>query len=145
MSKKLQIATTLAGLLLLVLLALPGFAAGELKVIANPQLQVSEISLDELRSIFLGTKTSLKECGPVQPVLDKEGSNLSQFSSFYLGKTSTALETYYRSLVFTGKWSMPLTLSSDAEVVDYVAKTRGAIGYVRETTTSDRVKTLRIK
>jgi hypothetical protein len=48
----------------------------------------------------------------------------------YLGKTDSALQTYYCSLVFTGKASMPRMLGADAEVVAYVAKTKGAIGYV---------------
>jgi len=127
------------------LLSAPCGVAADLKVIANPQLAVSVISLDELKSVFLGTRTSLRQGGHVQPVLDRQGSNLNQFSSVYLGKTSTALETYYRSLVFTGKWSMPLAFSSDAEVVAYVAKTSGAIGFVPEATPSDGVKTLRVR
>jgi hypothetical protein len=146
MSNKLQAANTLlAGVLLAGVLTAPCAAAGDLKVIANPQLQVSEISLDELRSVFLGTRTSLKQGGSVQPVLDRAGSNLNQFATSYLGKTITALETYYRSLVFTGKWSMPLAFSSDAEVVAYVARTRGAIAFVQEDTPADGVKTLKVK
>jgi hypothetical protein len=32
--------------------------------------------------------------------------------------------------VFTGKGSMPKSFASDAEILKYVAKTPGAIGYV---------------
>jgi TonB family protein len=46
--------------------------------------------------------------------------------------------------VFTGKGAMPKALRSDVEVVAYVAKTRGAIGYVSSTSTLDGVRTLAV-
>ncbi len=137
--------TALVILLWTAAIAVPCGAEPELKIIANPQLAVSEISADDLRSIFLGTRTSLKDCGQVQPVLEKNGAGLSRFATASLGKSPAALETYYRSLVFTGKWSMPLSFATDAEVIDYVARTRGAIGFIRETAPADRVKTLRVR
>lgn len=119
--------------------------ASGLKMIAHPSIDIDEISMEELRSIFLGTTTTIKKGAPVTPVLSREDGNLNHFASAYLGKTTSALETYYRSLMFTGKWSMPLGFASDAKVVDYVAKTPGAIGFVRDTTRADQVKTLRIR
>lgn len=127
------------------LLAAPLLSANGLKVIANPEVKISEISADDLRSVFLGTLTSLKSAGPVEPVLARDASSLSRFAADYLGKTPAGLETYYRSLVFTGKWSMPVSFDSDSEVVQYVAKTRGAIGFVRDTTPTDQVRTLKVK
>jgi TonB family protein len=62
----------------------------------------------------------------------------------YLGQNDDALQNYYRSLVFTGKGSMPKTLHSDEEVVAYVARTRGAIGYVSPSSPVDGVKTLAV-
>jgi ABC-type phosphate transport system substrate-binding protein len=130
--------------LLVALLGLPGFA-GDLVVIANPGLPMSQISGDDLRAIFLATKTSLKDGHRVLPVLHKPGSAMAEFSAEYLGKTEAALRTYYRSLVFTGKWSMPVALGSDAEVVAYVAATRGAIGFVKDTAVAQGVKALKVK
>ena len=66
----------------------------------------------------------------VEPVLEKGGATHEAFLKQYVGKTDAALNTYYRSLVFTGKAFMPKMLGSDAEVASYVAKTKGAIGYV---------------
>jgi TonB family protein len=62
----------------------------------------------------------------------------------YLGISEDDLQTYYRTLVFTGKGSMPKELGSDAEVVAYVARTRGAIGYVSSAASLEGVKTLAI-
>jgi len=77
---------------------------------------------DELKRIFLITKASFDDGSHAEPVLAKGGSTHSAFVKTYLGKSDSALETYYRSLVFTGKASMPKTLGSDAEVEAYVAK-----------------------
>ena len=63
----------------------------------------------------------------------------------YLGKTDAALSTYYRSLVFTGKAFMPKMLGSDAEVAAYVAKTKGAIGYVRSDASAPGAKAIAVK
>ena len=63
----------------------------------------------------------------------------------YLGKSDAALQAFYRSLVFTGKASMPKTLGSDAEVLAYVAKTKGAVGYVSSDASTAGVKTLEVK
>lgn len=63
----------------------------------------------------------------------------------YVGKTDAAVGTYYRSLVFTGKASMPKSFGSDADVVAYVEKTRGAIGYVGAGTSVGDAKVLDVK
>jgi len=103
--------------------------AADIKVIANPSVKATQVSTDDLKRIFLATNTSL-EGGHVVPVFEKGGATHETFLKQYLGKTDAALNTYYRSLVFTGKAFMPTMLGSDAEVAAYVAKTKGAIGYV---------------
>jgi ABC-type phosphate transport system substrate-binding protein len=120
-------------------------SAADLKVIANPSVGVSSVSADEIKNVFLITKTSLSDGSHVEPVLEKGGATHEAFVKEYLGKSDSALQTYYRSLVFTGKASMPKTLGADAEVVAYVAKTKGAIGYVSGGTAAAGVKTLDVK
>ena len=117
----------------------------DLKVIANPSVTASSVSADDLKGVFLATKTSLGDGSRVEPVLEKDGPVHEAFVKEYLGKTDAALQTYYRSLVFTGKASMPKQLPSDAEVMAYVAKTKGAIGYVSSATSTSGVKVLEVK
>ncbi len=119
--------------------------AADLKVIANSSVGASSVSADELKGVFLATKSSLSDGSHVEPVLGKGGPTHEAFLKEYLGKTDAALQTYYRSLVFTGKGSMPKILGADAEVVAYVAKTKGAIGYVGAGASTTGVKTLEVK
>jgi len=119
-------------------------SAADFKLIANSSVGASTISGDELKSVFLITKTSLGDGSHVEPVLLKSGATHEAFVKQYLGKSDSALQTYYRGLVFTGKGSMPKELSTDAEVVAYVAKTKGAIGYVSSGTAAGGVKTIEV-
>lgn len=116
--------------------------AGNLRIIANPSVKAEAISASEIKSVFLEERSSLRDGTHVEPVLSRGGPAHAVFLRDYLGQNDDALYNYYRSLVFTGKGSMPKILPSDAAVVAYVAKTRGAIGYVSSTAPVDGVKTL---
>jgi len=118
--------------------------AGNVKIIANPSVKADSISSAELRSVFLEESSSLRDGSHVEPVVSKGGGAHSAFVRDYLGKTDSDLQNYYRTLVFTGKGAMPKTLSSDEEIAAYVAKTRGAIGYVSSEMSAEGVKTLAI-
>ena len=112
------------------------------KVIANSSVQADSISAGDLKSVYLEEKSSLPGGGHVEPVLAKGGPAHEVFLKQVLGRTDSDLQLYYRSLVFTGRGSIPKTLDSDQAVVAYVAKTRGAIGYVSTSTNADGVRTL---
>jgi len=122
--------------------ALSGAVADDGKVIANSGVKADTISAAELKSVFLEEKRALGDGIHVEPVLEKDGPVHQWFLREYLGRTDDDLQNYYRVLVFTGRGSIPKNLGSDAEVVAYVARTRGAIGYVSATASTEGVKTL---
>ncbi len=119
--------------------------AEEIKIIANSNVQTKSVSAEELKNVFLETKDSLSDGTHVQPVIAKGGAAHETFLKEYLGKSDSALQMYFRSLVFTGKAMMPKVAASDSEIVAYVAKTKGAIGYVSANADVTGVKVLSIK
>jgi TonB family protein len=123
--------------------AVLGAFAGEVKVIANPNIKAETISAAELRSLFLEEKITL-DGTHIEPVLEKNGAAHERFVHEYLGKSEEDLQMYYRSRVFSGQAWMPKELGSDAEVVDYVARTKGAIGYVSAEASTEGVKILAV-
>ena len=133
----------LAAVLLILSSSLSVRAAG-VKVIANSSVAGTSISSADLKAVFLLDKDSVGG-GHVQPVLSKGGATHEAFLKEYIGRNDSALQAFYRSLVFTGKGSMPKALGSDAEVVAYVAKTKGAIGYVGSDASAEGVKSLQVK
>jgi len=128
----------------IVLLASWQAHAADVKVIANPSVAASSVSAGDVKDVFLLDKDSLGG-SHVEPVLAKGGPIHEAFLKEYLGKNDAALQAFYRSLVFTGKGSMPKALASDADVVAYVAKTKGAVGYVSAGASTDGVKTLQVR
>jgi TonB family protein len=138
--KNLKTFLMLAGLMAMAWQHAPGQI---FKVIANKAVQVDEISPAELRSIFLEQTLRFADMA-VEPVIEESGPASDAFLRECLGRDRDGLQMYYRTLVFNGRGSMPKTLGSDAEVAAYVAKTKGAIGYVSASSNADSVKTLAI-
>jgi ABC-type phosphate transport system substrate-binding protein len=114
-------------------------------VIANPSVKSAEVSKSDLRDVFTGAATSLKDGSHVTPVLLKSGPAHDEFLSEYIGKNDTAFRASWRSLVFSGQASMPKSLDSDSAVVEYVAHNPGAVGYIGKSTPHDGVKILAVR
>jgi ABC-type phosphate transport system substrate-binding protein len=114
-------------------------------VVANNGVKATEVSSDDLRDVFTGAKSSLKDGSRVTPVTLKGGAEHEAFLKKYVGKSDSAFRAGWRSLVFTGQASMPKTFDTDAALLDYVAATPGAIGYVSKDAATDKVKTLAVK
>jgi ABC-type phosphate transport system substrate-binding protein len=120
-------------------------SAADVKVIINSGVDISAISSDDLKSIFLLTKKSFSDGTHAEPVLSKGGAVHEAFLKGYLGKTDDSLTSFYRNAVFAGKGLTPRAFASDAEVAAYVAKTKGAIGYVGSDPKTSGVKTVDMK
>jgi TonB family protein len=118
--------------------------ASDVKVIANSSVKADTISTGEIKEVFLEEKLSLADGTHVEPVLEKGGAAHAAFLQEYLGMNEQDLHVYYQTLVFTGKGFIPKAFGSDAEVVAYIARTRGAIGYVSGAANAEGVKILAI-
>jgi len=113
-------------------------------VIAHPGLKAAAVSKRELRDVFTGAASDLGDGSHVSPVLLKQGATHDEFLAAYLGKNDAALRAGWRGLVFSGQATMPKSLESEAAVVEYVARTPGAIGYISKSTVHDNVKVLSV-
>jgi ABC-type phosphate transport system substrate-binding protein len=126
-------------------LVLTAHSQAQVIVIANPGVKSAEVSKNDLRDVFTGATTSLKDGSRVTPVLLKEGSSHNEFLTSYIGKSDTAFRATWRSLVFSGQASMPKSLESEVVAVDFVAHNNGAIAYISKSTPHEGVKVLSIK
>jgi ABC-type phosphate transport system substrate-binding protein len=121
------------------------WAQAQVVVIANPSVKSSEVSTADLRDVFTGAASSLKDGSHVTPVLLKPGAVNDLFLSQYVGKSDAAFRAWWRSLLFSGQGVMPRTFDSESAVVEFVAHTPGAIGYVARSTPHEGVKTLVVR
>ena len=119
-------------------------AVAQVQVIANVGVSVAELSADELKEIFLGNKTEVGGAA-VEAVFEQTGATHDAFLKTYVGKSDAALRTYFKTQVFTGKGTQPKAFATDAEVLKYVAGTKGAIGYVSPTADTAGAKKIAVK
>ena len=99
-------------------------------VIVHPSND-SNLDQSSISRIFLGKAKSFSNGTSVVPVDQAEGAAATEeFNSKVLSRSSSQLKAYWSKLVFTGKGTPPEKLSGDAAVIEKVANTPGAIGYI---------------
>jgi ABC-type phosphate transport system substrate-binding protein len=117
----------------------------QVMVIANQSVKATEIAKNDLRDVFTGNATTLKDGSQVVPILLKGGPAHEEFLLVYIGKNDAAYRATWRSLVFAGQATMPKTVDGDTDVVDFVAHTPGAIGYIGKSSPHEGVKVLAVR
>jgi ABC-type phosphate transport system substrate-binding protein len=101
------------------------------KVIVNAANPVVLMKRDQIATLFLNRKTAWSH-GPAGDAVDQSMTSKVReaFSSEVLGQPLLGVQNYWRKRLFELREAPPLVKGSDEEVVAYVAKTPGGIGYV---------------
>jgi len=116
--------------------------AEDLVVIANPNVPVSNLSVEELANIYLLKMTNWSGGLNIVPVNREASSHVrSSFSDMVLRQPMNALNAYWNQMHFKGKVP-PLIQESDQAVLAFVQKVPGAIGYISAGTAPQNVKVL---
>jgi ABC-type phosphate transport system substrate-binding protein len=127
------------------LLSFPGVAfTGDVVVIANKDVPVGSLSGDEVQNIFLAKKTQWDNGQKIEFVTLKEGDIHNAFLKAYINKTDSQFQRYFRTLVFTGKGTTPQTFQTEGDLVGYVTRTGGSIGYVSSGTNTGSAKVINV-
>jgi len=101
------------------------------KVVVNSENPVSSVSSAKLSKYFLKKSAKWDNGNKVIPVdLSSKSDVRSQFSKAVHGKSVGSIKSYWQQYVFAGKGTPPVEKKSDAEVIEYVKRNPGAIGYV---------------
>ena len=127
-----------------VMLACTAARAQDVVIIANNGVFISEVTATELREIFTGARSRLGDGTRAVPVILKGGPVHEVFLRKHIGESPDEFRTQWRKAVFTGQGSMPKECNSEAAVLDYVAVTPGAIGYVSRVKDANAVKVLAV-
>lgn len=121
------------GLLLVSLLISPFASAdGTLLVIANlgAEQKVS-LTREQVRNLFMGIPVG-KSLTPV--VLTPENQTRVGFNTRVIGMAESRIQSYWAQMKFTGRKTPPAEFRSEAELIEFVQKTPGSIGYVSAST-----------
>lgn len=135
-------------LVLALLLGAPRLAAAQrgYKVIVNPASTVSAVTKKELTAVFLKKSERWSDGTPATAVDLPEMAEARQgFSRDVLGKAPSAVRAYWNQMVFSGRSVPPSEKESEADVIAYVRRTPGAVGYVSAGAATTGVKVIQIK
>jgi hypothetical protein len=116
--------------------------AQDVVLVANPSVQISEIKEYDLRAIFTGEKTKFSDGSHAVPVVLRGGPVHEVFLKRHLNQSPDDFRALWRKAVFTGQGAMPKSFDSELALIEYVAATPGAIGYVSRIRPQDRVKSI---
>lgn len=121
-------------------------AKAELVVVANASSGVERLSQNEVINIFLGRYRQLPSGIAALPVDQPSGSPMkARFYRKLVNKDIAEINTYWARLTFSGKTAPPRQATSSAEMLEWLARTRGAIGYVEREKLDDWARDERIK
>ncbi len=101
--------------------------AADIVVIANPEVVVSP---DEVRDIFLGEK---QFAGNTKLVVIDNAALQNGFLTKFLHMEAAKYNGIWTKKSFRDGLTPPAVKSGDAEVIEFVKRTPGAIGYVSST------------
>jgi hypothetical protein len=116
--------------------------AQDVVLVANKGVQIVEITNADVRAIFIGTKTRFSDGSHAVPVTLKGGPAHEVFLRNYVREGPEEFRAQWRKLMFTGQGAMPRAFDSESALIEYVAATPGAVGYVSRISSQDRVKLL---
>ncbi len=117
-------------------------SAQDVVLVANKGVQISKIKAADLRAIFIGEKTRFADGSHAVPVTLKGGAVHEVFLKNHVGESPGDFQAQWRKAVFTGQGAMPKAFDSESALIEYVAATPGAVGYVSRISPQDNVKSL---
>lgn len=104
------------------------------RVIVHPSNQRSSASRELVVELFLKKITRWGDGEAARPVDQRADSAVRRaFSETVLKRSVQVVKTYWQQRIFSGRGVPPPELDSDALVVEYVLKHRGAVSYVSGT------------
>ena len=119
-------------------------ASDDLVIIANPGLDDNSIEQKDLQRIYLGKQTRWEDNTSIVPVMLKTGPLHDEFIEGYLERSVQRFVTYWRQMVFTGKGMPPKSFASESDLVDFVARTPGSVGFASAGANVSSVKVLAV-
>lgn len=129
--------------LLLCLLSISNITMAKVVVIVNVT-NTATLSDNDLSSLFLGKSKSFPNNNKAQAInLNYGNETRKAFEKSILKKTSSQVKAYWSKLLFSGKGKPLKELSSDAEVIAFVADNPNAIAYIDASNINSSVKVVK--
>jgi hypothetical protein len=116
-------------------------AEADLVVVVNARSGVEHLTTDDVINIFMGRYRQLPSGIAALPIDQPETMpEKARFYRLLVNKELPEINAYWARLIFSGKTLPPQQARNAAEVMDWLTKKRGAIGYIERSQVDSRVK-----
>ena len=131
--------------LAVVLMAIAASAFSAPIMIANNDVPEDALTAGQMKDFFLGKSAQWSNGSRVVLSMLKGGDVSKEFLKSTVKKSQKQYSTFWKKAVFSGTGEMPAAFDTEADIVMYVSKTPGAIGYIDDATPHDDVKVISLK
>jgi ABC-type phosphate transport system substrate-binding protein len=104
--------------------------ANDIVIIVNKGVAVESMEKEALRDLFLGNISVWPDDKKINFAILGSSETHQSFVQTYTRKTESQFQAWWKRKLFTGTGKFPPKFSTDQEMIDYVAKTEGGLGYV---------------
>ncbi|RLC09926.1 MAG: hypothetical protein DRI57_21225 [Deltaproteobacteria bacterium] len=115
---------------LLAMVAFSSAAYADVIIIANKDVPENTLSRKEIKEIFFGKRVQWSDHRKIHVTTLKDTVIHKMFLKQYLNKSHAKWKSYWKRMIFTGRGVPPKSVRTEAELIEYIAETKGAVGYV---------------
>ena len=116
------------------------------RIVVNSANPANAVDRAELARLFMKKVSAWPNGTPVAAVdLPRTSSVRSAFSHDVHNKDVDSVVAYWATLVYSGREMPPPIRQTDADVLEFVRKTPGAVGYISTDTPTDGVKVIALR
>ncbi len=123
-----------------ILLLISAQAWADIVVVVHPQSELKNLTKQQVIDIYMGRLQISADGGKIVPYDQPQDSEIrAAFYQNLTGKPVASVNAYWARLLFTGRASPPRQPSDSMSIVDIVAESLHAIGYIDEKDLDGRV------
>ncbi|NRB39177.1 MAG: hypothetical protein HRU20_12025 [Pseudomonadales bacterium] len=131
----------LCTLFFIVMGLLPGVVNADLVIVVNEKNSTQELTMQQVRNIFLGRVLEFPNGQAAIPVIQPEGSqDRRTFMRRLIHKSESQVNAYWARLMFSGNGSPPRELRDAEEMLNMVSLRPNMIGYMHASKVDHRGK-----
>ena len=117
----------------------------EILIIANNQVSEDHLTRPEITDIYQSRRGKWNNGQKIRVVMLKKGLTHEAFTENIVGTTPMKLKTLWKKVIFSGAGAPLKILKTEEKLVEFVAATKGAIGYINSATGHEGVKVITVK
>ena len=128
----------------ILILLLSASSLAQVAIIVNNSVPLKSVEASTILNIYALNQKAWEDGTPIIPVILKGNESTTQIFYQYIGKSRLEMRKTWMRAQLSGEGRAPISLDSDEAVLETVASTPGAIGFVRAQIAGSNVRTVAI-